>query len=76
VAAADLLHFAPIAFWRRQHAAGAHQRLADERGHGLGALAEDSRLQFRREAIGEGFIALARLREPIMMRTGDMFDEG
>lgn len=74
--AADLLHFAPIGSWWRQHAAGSHQRLADERGHGLRTLGEDSRVQFRRQAISEGFLALARLREAIMMRTGDVFDEG
>ena len=56
--ALDLLE---ISLGRHDDAAGAHHRLGDEGGDGLGALAQDLRLEALGQPRGEVLLALARL---------------
>ena len=61
---------------RHEHAAGAHHRLGDEGGHGVGPFALDQRVELFGEPGREGLLALAGLGEPVMMRAVGVQDAG
>ena len=64
----------PLEVARRgqQHAAGAHDRLGEERGDRVGAFALDQRLEVVDHARAERALALARLGEPVPVWAAGM----
>src|SRR5437667_157471 len=58
----------------QEDAAGAHDRLGDEGGDGIGTLALDHFLEVAHHAVGEGDLVLARLAVTIEMRAGGVKD--
>ena len=60
MASEDRLDLPEIVGRRHDHPAGAHHRLSDEGGHGLGSHGLDQRLELPHQPVGEGLLALAR----------------
>ena len=69
VLGADRHDFLEIGLRRHDHAAGAHHRLGDEGGDRVRAFLDDQRVEFVGKPRREILLALAVLREAIMMRT-------
>ncbi len=70
----DCLNLLEVALGRQEDAAGAHDRLGDEGGDGIGALALDHLLEIADHAVGEGDLVLARLAVTVEMRAGGVED--
>ena len=76
VFAADLLDTLPIGARGHDHAAGSHERLADEGRDRLRSFVKNHCLQFGREPLGEGLLALTGQRVAVMVRGRRMPDKG
>src|SRR5688572_12571441 len=67
---ADLGYFFEIRLRRHDHAARTHHRLGDEGSNSLRVFAPDHLLELGRKPAREILLALAGLRETVVMRAG------
>ena len=75
VLAAHRLDLFPVGRRRRHDAAGAHHRLADEGGDGVGALGDDRRFELFGEPRGERLLALPGLAVTPEISAADVAHE-
>jgi hypothetical protein len=65
-----------IGLRRHNHAAGAHHRLGNESGDGVGAFLDDQRVKLGGKPRGKIFLALAVLGKTVMMRAAGVEEAG